>query len=318
MGIQLQIVIVIFSLIAGVIAVVLSNRLMKKYSLPYLSSYFYFLIFVFIFAVYSIIGSQSIQEILRNQDIAEDSIRSISAILIALGIPFLILAWYMFMRMGYEMFKEELSRFFVALYFGLFAFSFLGYALMNVDIGGFEMLNFFMDRQQLVWSFSGLMAAVFTYMLLYIFAKIRTLKDINQRIAYRWFAIWYLVISGFSIASLLLSHIHSIPALLFIASLTGFHLVPVLFLNIYLQRFYVENVEDKSFQDKLEELVEKYEISKREAEIIELICKGMSNQEIGDSLFISLQTVKDHIYRIFLKTGVKNRVQLTNLIGSGE
>jgi DNA-binding CsgD family transcriptional regulator len=41
----------------------------------------------------------------------------------------------------------------------------------------------------------------------------------------------------------------------------------------------------------------------------------MTNQEISDSLFISVQTVKDHIYRIFLKTGVKNRVQLTNLLG---
>ena len=49
-------------------------------------------------------------------------------------------------------------------------------------------------------------------------------------------------------------------------------------------------------------------------EIIELICKGKSNRDISDSLFISLQTVKDHVHRIYLKTGVKNRVQLTNLI----
>ncbi|MDA3822091.1 MAG: LuxR C-terminal-related transcriptional regulator, partial [Bacteroidales bacterium] len=66
----------------------------------------------------------------------------------------------------------------------------------------------------------------------------------------------------------------------------------------------------------LELMTVKYEISKRETEIVELICKGMSNQEISNSLFISLQTVKDHVYRIFLKTGVKNRVQLTNLVSS--
>ncbi|MCK4751511.1 MAG: helix-turn-helix transcriptional regulator, partial [Bacteroidales bacterium] len=64
----------------------------------------------------------------------------------------------------------------------------------------------------------------------------------------------------------------------------------------------------------LASFVSKFEISKRETEIVELICKGKSNQDISDSLFISLQTVKDHIYRIYLKTGVKNRVQLTNLI----
>ena len=61
-------------------------------------------------------------------------------------------------------------------------------------------------------------------------------------------------------------------------------------------------------------MVLKYQISKREKEIIELICKGMTNQQISDSLFISLQTVKDHVHRIFIKTGVKNRVQLSNLL----
>jgi len=61
-------------------------------------------------------------------------------------------------------------------------------------------------------------------------------------------------------------------------------------------------------------LFEKYNISKREAEIIALICEGRSNKEIEDMLYISLQTVKDHIHRIYKKARVKkNRVQLTNL-----
>ena len=95
-------------------------------------------------------------------------------------------------------------------------------------------------------------------------------------------------------------------------------LIPVLFLNIYLQRYYVARVENENFSGSFEEVISRYDISKREAEIIELICKGMSNKDISDSLFISLQTVKDHIYRIFIKTGVKNRVQLTNLITNQE
>jgi DNA-binding CsgD family transcriptional regulator len=62
-----------------------------------------------------------------------------------------------------------------------------------------------------------------------------------------------------------------------------------------------------------EGLAQAYGISHREAEIVELICRGRTNSEIAESLFISLQTVKDHNYNIFRKTGVKNRVQLTNL-----
>jgi DNA-binding CsgD family transcriptional regulator len=146
--------------------------------------------------------------------------------------------------------------------------------------------------------------------------KIKSVGDINQRNAYSWFALWYLIFTIMCIVSLHLSSVHIIFGLLFVTVLTGFHLVPVLFLNIYLQRFYVENVESGSFSEKLGIMTVKYEISKREAEIVELICKGMSNQEISNSLFISLQTVKDHVYRIFIKTGVRNRVQLANLLSS--
>lgn len=55
-------------------------------------------------------------------------------------------------------------------------------------------------------------------------------------------------------------------------------------------------------------------ISGREAEVIHLVCQGLTNQEIADRLFISLKTVKDHNYRIFQKTGVRNRVELAQLV----
>ncbi len=60
-------------------------------------------------------------------------------------------------------------------------------------------------------------------------------------------------------------------------------------------------------------LVIRYGISGREFEIIALICEGRSNREIADRLCISTQTVKDHNYNIFKKTGVKNRTQLARL-----
>lgn len=64
----------------------------------------------------------------------------------------------------------------------------------------------------------------------------------------------------------------------------------------------------------LDALVETFGISKRECEVIQLVCQGLTNQEIADALFISLKTVKDHNYRIFQKTGVRNRVELTQLV----
>lgn len=61
-------------------------------------------------------------------------------------------------------------------------------------------------------------------------------------------------------------------------------------------------------------LAEAFGISKREEEVILLVCQGLTNQEIADALFISLKTVKDHNYRIFQKTGVRNRVELAQLV----
>jgi DNA-binding CsgD family transcriptional regulator len=64
----------------------------------------------------------------------------------------------------------------------------------------------------------------------------------------------------------------------------------------------------------IENLEKKYKITKREMEVIDLICLGKTNKEIADQLFISVDTVKDHNYKIFQKTGVRNRTQLVKLV----
>jgi NarL family two-component system response regulator LiaR len=50
-------------------------------------------------------------------------------------------------------------------------------------------------------------------------------------------------------------------------------------------------------------------ISKREYEVLELMAKGLSNQEIADKLFVSLNTVKTHSSNLFLKLEVARRTQ---------
>ncbi len=57
-----------------------------------------------------------------------------------------------------------------------------------------------------------------------------------------------------------------------------------------------------------------FKISHRESEIISLVMQGYSHKQIGDKLFISNRTVKNHIYNIYQKTGAENKVQLLNLI----
>lgn len=50
-------------------------------------------------------------------------------------------------------------------------------------------------------------------------------------------------------------------------------------------------------------------ISQRELEVLELISNGLSNQEIGEKLFVSESTVKTHVSNLFVKLDVKRRTQ---------
>ncbi len=50
-------------------------------------------------------------------------------------------------------------------------------------------------------------------------------------------------------------------------------------------------------------------LSRRELEILGLIARGLSNQEIADRLFISLSTVKGHNLSIFGKLQVQRRAE---------
>jgi DNA-binding NarL/FixJ family response regulator len=49
-------------------------------------------------------------------------------------------------------------------------------------------------------------------------------------------------------------------------------------------------------------------LTNREAEILGLIARGLTNPEIAERLFLSNHTVKTHINRIFAKTGSRDRV----------
>lgn len=50
-------------------------------------------------------------------------------------------------------------------------------------------------------------------------------------------------------------------------------------------------------------------ISRREWEVLSLMSEGLSNQEIADRLFLSLNTIKTHSSRLFEKLEVKRRTQ---------
>jgi LuxR family maltose regulon positive regulatory protein len=50
-------------------------------------------------------------------------------------------------------------------------------------------------------------------------------------------------------------------------------------------------------------------LSEREIEVLQLIAQGLSNREVGDRLYLTLNTVKAHSRTIYSKLGVNNRTQ---------
>jgi LuxR family transcriptional regulator, positive regulator of biofilm formation len=51
-------------------------------------------------------------------------------------------------------------------------------------------------------------------------------------------------------------------------------------------------------------------LSSREAEVAELVTKGLSNKEVANQLFVTEKTVKFHLTNIYKKMNVKSRAQL--------
>lgn len=55
---------------------------------------------------------------------------------------------------------------------------------------------------------------------------------------------------------------------------------------------------------------ERAQLSQREREIIILISQGYKNKEIAEKMFITEQTVKNHLHNVFDKLGVSDRLEL--------
>ena len=72
-------------------------------------------------------------------------------------------------------------------------------------------------------------------------------------------------------------------------------------------------IEDQSRFPSEDKFIKKYNLTKRELEILKLITHALSNKEIGKVLYISDQTVSVHRKNIMRKLGVSNTAGLIKL-----
>ncbi len=60
---------------------------------------------------------------------------------------------------------------------------------------------------------------------------------------------------------------------------------------------------------KTESTLDEVKLSKRETEILELLCEGLANKEIADRLDISVETVRVHLKHVYEKLHVRSRTE---------
>jgi DNA-binding NarL/FixJ family response regulator len=70
----------------------------------------------------------------------------------------------------------------------------------------------------------------------------------------------------------------------------------------------------QQFQQKNKESDEMNLLSPKENEVLSLLAKGFLYKEIGEKLTISVNTVKQHIHKIYQKLHVSNRTEAINKI----
>jgi DNA-binding NarL/FixJ family response regulator len=58
-------------------------------------------------------------------------------------------------------------------------------------------------------------------------------------------------------------------------------------------------------------------LTERESELLSLLSTGMTNRELGENLYVSENTIKTHLRRLYSKLGVRNRAQAASLAGQG-
>jgi len=307
--IQLAVIVtLVFSAVIGFYGIVLLQHLRNKYKFEYLNSFFYYQILTFLFGLYGIIGNLIIREILPKFDMKIGGIETISLFFPLIGLPFLIAGWYLQLKMAAEICLKKTSQLIGIIYFFFTTSAFLLYGFYITKLPEFDVELFETVRKNIFLGFAIVELFVVGYIVSFLFINAIAHKNHNSRIFLSRFAGMMAIITLFKAVSLYFADVHFSIGLYFLISYFVGSLPLIFLIKRELQSSTPVTISNGS---GIEQLFKEYRITPREKEIIIEICKGKTNQQIADSLFITLQTVKDHSHNIYQKTGVKNRVQLS-------
>jgi DNA-binding CsgD family transcriptional regulator len=285
---------------------ILSAKLLKKYKNDLFSSLLYFQLLIQSFGFYGIWG-QVLIKVFLSEYVSENVLSRVTDIALLLGLPFALFAWLMLIQFANSVSGRKRNRLFIPL------FLIINAALL-ITLGYTTATYQDPKPATVLKSYYIFMNSFYTFtasFLIYFGERGAALTGFNRK----RIAAGIILVAASQAIPLLLYSSEVYLALLFITLFfVGNVFIPVyIYFGDVLSSFVQNKQETKELT--FESFCNRYDVSPRETEIIREICNGLSNKEISEKLFISLQTVKDHTHRIYIKTNVRSRAQLMNLVG---
>ena len=284
--------------------IILSSRLRNRYKPEIFSALLYFQVFIYTFGFYGIWGQVAIKSLLSSI-VSPELLTRLLDLAMLLGLPLLVFAWLMLIRFSGSLSGKIGNKGFV-FWFLLANFSML--IVLGYFITGTDTFNTTLVIREYYIIMNLIHFFLAAYLIHFPWKGQKVLHDYDRRII--------------APSLFLIMMVQCVP-LLFYTTQTWLSIVFIFafFLgNIFLPVYFSYGTLLPSFTAEpeknipFEEFCKRFEVSPRESDVIREICNGLSNKEISDKLFISLQTVKDHTHHIYIKTNVKSRVQLINLV----
>lgn len=311
----IAIVFYFLSLSTSAAMIVISHKLVKQYGYKFLHYYFYYIIFFYVYGFLNYTGRLMVAQIFAQ---STDTLHIASQVVGITALPVLIISLFFAISWTRELVEKRIPIALKSTYWTVQAVVVLAF-FYSVAI---------LDKTK-DYSLAGPIFQVITaveifiilLILLQLYVSTRTLagkhrKRLARNLGHIYLAAFlFMVITG----QLLRIPFYIYPELLtlqIVVTLLFFFLniPPLFYLNVFLKKHHGKQWYNPPDPARLANFYTRYDITSREQEIIDRIIKGKTNEEIGDELFISTKTVKNYVSNIYKKTGVKNRVQLTNLL----
>lgn len=309
----LYIVVFIFCVAITIACILIAHEFISTYNTTFHKNYHYYLITFFGFAFYAIWAQVLMRVLLLSLNTTRPQIEMIANFMPILGIPFLIISWVMLLKMGYSLVSTPIKKNLVQLHFLilLMLIPLVWGCYILLDKGDMQF------SQNLSYLPSGSIVLIeLIYVLLFlkiIYNGVQKQNGPNKKILNKFAWLMLLgIILRITIVPFLFSNPWVLAPFILIYFLSNF--IPLFYLRLNSDLVFTPIHAENPIEEKKALIYKKYKITKREKEIVEQICKGKTNQQIADELFISLQTVKDHTHRIYTKIGIKGRMKLVQLV----